>query len=142
MGQLETDAKIAARRRQLVAAAAKRSVHALVKEHQRAGHTIRVAGLVVGSMTDPERITNPHIRAHALEGQLFRAVVAESLELCGVRSSAILERDVYARSAKVLGRTETELKRLLSQLGKSLSGPWRSDEKCAALAAWIALGTR
>ena len=37
------------------------------------------AGLVVGSLIDPARIGNPHVRAHASEGKLFREIVESGL---------------------------------------------------------------
>ena len=40
-----------------------------MKAYRAAGHEVRSAGLVVGSEIDPAKITNPHIRAHALEGR-------------------------------------------------------------------------
>jgi hypothetical protein len=38
-----------------------------------------------------------------------------------------------------LARLEDDLKRALIGLGRSLGGPWRAEEKLAALAAWMVL---
>jgi hypothetical protein len=131
-------AKVIEQLAKLVQRAASASVGELVKEW-RAGHEIRDAGLVVGSLIDPARIKNDHIRAHALEGQLFRVSVEEALRSNGLTWVAITEREVYSAAAAALARSEEELKRAVSELGRAVAGPWRADEKTAALAAWMAL---
>lgn len=127
-----------ARLLKIVQRATSASVGELVKEW-RAGHEIRGAGVVVGSLIDPASIKNDHIRAHALEGQLFRVSVQEALLSTGLTSDAIPERDVYSTGAAALSIPEDELKRAASELGRALGGPWRAEEKTAALAAWMAL---
>jgi hypothetical protein len=122
----------------IVRRATSASIGVLVKEWRGAAHEIRGAGLVVGSLIDPATIKNDHIRAHALEGQLFRVSVQEALVKNGLTSVAIPERDVYSRAAAALGTSEDELKRAVSELGRAVAGPWRADEKTAALAAWMA----
>jgi hypothetical protein len=139
MGQLETDLATLKRRRQVVTRAAERSIRMLVKEYRGVGYEPRCAGLVVGSLINPETISNPHIRAHALEGQLFRTVLEDWLRACEITSTVFLERDLYGSAAKVLQRSESELKRILARPGKQVAPPWRSDEKGAALAAWMVL---
>jgi hypothetical protein len=132
-------AKIVERLRKVVLSAAEQSIKELLTNCHNAGHQVRAAGIVVGSDIDPTRIANDHIRAHALEGRLFRTAVEEALKLHGLRSSIIVERDAYARAAAQLARPEARLKRELTELGRSVGGPWRADEKMATLAAWLAL---
>ena len=121
------------------------SVGELVKEwggagpEAGAGCEIRGAGLVVGSLNDPAAIRNDHIRAHALEGQLFRVAVEDALRPNGLTSVAIPERDVYSRAVAALSLPEDELKQSVTELGRAIAGPWRADEKTAALAAWMML---
>src|SRR2546425_13081082 len=91
---------------------------------------------------DPARIANDHIRAHALEGALFRTALAAALDSQGVPCSVVVEREAYARAAALLKRTEAQLRRAVTDLGRSLDGPWRADEKTATLAAWMALRRR
>jgi len=112
------------------------------RRYRHAGHAIRAAALVVGSVIDPARIANDHIRAHALEGALFRTALAAALDSQGVPCSVVVEREAYARAAALLQRTEAQLRRAVTDLGRSLEGPWRADEKTAALAAWMALRRR
>src|ERR1044071_8806583 len=45
---------------------------------------IKRAAMVVGSVIDPDSLGNPHVRVHALEGKLFREVVAAALAERGI----------------------------------------------------------
>lgn len=90
-------------------------------------------GSVIG---DPHSIANPHIRAHALEGQLFRTTLAAALRARGIRSAVFRERDIYAAATKSHGRSPEQIKRALVALGNS-TRPWRGEQKLAALAAWL-----
>ncbi len=95
--------------------------------------------LVVGSDADPAKLGNPHVRAHASEGRLFREVLEDAARACGLPSRAIVERDLYAEAEKALGRSAEDLRRAVTSLGASLGRPWRAEEKTAALAAWLTL---
>jgi hypothetical protein len=139
MGTLQTDDAKVERLMKLIAKVALGSGTELMKSYKSEGRQIRRANLVVGSDIDPAKISNPHIRAHTLEGRLFRTVLHDALDSCGVKCSVIVERNAYKQAAAVLKRSEPELKQLLTQLGRSLEGPWRTDEKLATLAAWLAL---
>jgi len=94
---------------------------------------------MVGSQIDPESIANSHIRAHALEGRLFRTALAEALRAHRMPCRIIVEREAFSKAILVLSRTEAELKRVLSGLRLSGKKPWRADDKLAALAAWMVL---
>jgi hypothetical protein len=98
------------------------------------------AALVVGSLIDPERVGNPHIRAHAHEGRLFRTVLEDALQSHHVTYDLFLERELRARAVGDLKRPAAAIARTLTAFGKALGGPWRADEKAAATAAWLALG--
>jgi hypothetical protein len=92
---------------------------------------VRAAGIVVGSVIDPARIPNDHIRAHAEEGRLFRRVVEEGLRKRRVPVRVMVEKELWVKGAR--------LRKRVAALGESVEGPWRADEKAAALAAWMAL---
>jgi hypothetical protein len=139
MGTLEEDAAKIKRRTQVVQRVAKRSVAALLADCQAAGHEPATAGLVVGSLVDPAKIANPHVRAHALEGRLFRSVLEDSLRGHGITCQVVTERDAYAKAAVALARSEDDLKSALARLGRDYGGPWRAEEKLAALVAWMNL---
>ena len=123
----------------LVAVAAKRSVKDLLKQATDAGYEVQSAAMVVGSLGDPAMLHNDHIRAHALEGQLFRSVLEDAFQAHGMLCSAFLEKGAYITAAEKLRITEAAAKRTIAQLGESQEGPWRAEEKMAALAAWVAL---
>ena len=139
MGILEEDQAKIRSRTAIVRRVASLSVNSALDDFAMTGHQVLQVGLVVGSLTDPKLISNPHIRAHALEGQLFRSVLVETVEAHGLPCSVILEREAYTKAAATLARPEEDMKRVVSALGRSLGGPWRADEKLAALAAWINL---
>ena len=117
------------------------SVTGLIRDYQ-SGHTVRGAGVVVGSLIDPQTIANDHIRIHALEGQLFRGVVTDAAERRGVRCAVWRERDIWDEGIKTLKRPEKELRGIVSALGGNVEGPWRAEHKAATLAAWLVLARR
>jgi hypothetical protein len=139
MGTLEEDRAKIRQRTKVVQRVAARSVAELLRDYRAAEHALRGAGLVVGSQIEPASIQNPHIRAHALEGQLFRTVLEDALQAHGLASLVIVERDAYAQAAAVLGRSEGDMKRAVAGLGRTLGAPWRTEEKLAALVAWMVL---
>jgi hypothetical protein len=139
MGKLETNAATLKRRVQSVRRATERSIADLIQRCADDGCAIHRAALVVGSLIDPESIANPHIRAHALEGRLFRTVLEGVLRWRGIQCAIFTERDVYPRALKLLGQSTVQIRRTIAELGRLVSGPWRADQKVAALAAWTSL---
>jgi hypothetical protein len=111
---------------------AAKEMRRLLEEH--AG--IRRAAVVVGSIIDPDSLGNPHVRVHALEGKLFREVVAEALDERGIECGVLVERDAYTKVAKDTAASEDRLRTDIAALGHGRIKPWRSEEKLATLAAW------
>lgn len=136
----ESDSPEIARRVKIVKRCAKKSMNALVEEACgiEPGENARAA-LVVGSVIDPLKIGNPHIRAHAREGMLFRTVVEDALRSRGIECDVIVEKQLATTATTGLRRPAAEIKRALAAFGKTLGGPWRAEEKAAATAAWLAL---
>jgi hypothetical protein len=141
-GTQQTDEAEIKRLTRIVSRCADRSVRGLVDACRVAGLSPQRINLVVGSTTDPLSIRNQHVRAHAQEGQLFRSVMEVATARYTLRCSVLLERDVYEIAARALGHGTQELRRLLTDLGRPLGPPWRTEEKAAALAAWLALADR
>lgn len=140
MGARARDAaKLEAVLRGIVDRATRKSFRTLMEDYRAAGRAVRGVALVVGSEMDPAKIANDHIRAHALEGQLFRTALDRAVRARRLPCSVVVERAVYATAASVLKRPESQLKRAVTDLGRSLHGPWRADEKTATLAAWMTL---
>jgi len=136
----EEDTREIARRVRIVKRCAKKSVAALVSEMEREALAERTwrAALVVGSLIDPNTVGNPHIRAHAHEGQLFRLVLEEALAEHAVDCDVIVDKQLASQVAKELGRPAS-VARAVASFGKTLGGRWRAEEKAAATAAWLAL---
>ena len=136
----EEDAREIARRVAVVKRCARRSVGALVKALERVDpkHHPRAA-LVVGSLIDPDTVANPHIRAHAHEGRLFRTVLEDSLRTHEVDCAVVVDKQLSAQAAKTLGRPPAAIARTVAAFGKSIGGPWRAEEKAAATVAWLVL---
>lgn len=99
----------------------------------------RAAALVVGSLIEPEKVANQHIRAHASEGKLFRTVLERALRDLGVTCSVHVEKSVAETARAALHQTDAGIRRTLEAFGRSLGKPWRAEEKSAATAAWMSL---
>lgn len=142
MGKLETDSAKINQRERMVRSISQQSLARLLKNYRRKGFRIMRAALVVGSQINPANIANPHIRAHALEGRLFRSAVAETLQAHEIRTEILLERDAYSSVATRLKQSSDYVKRAIQDLRRSAPAkglPWRAEEKLAALAGLFAL---
>jgi hypothetical protein len=136
------DRREIARRTRIIERCAKRAVADLLGGQAETATRDRLpihAALVVGSVIDPDIVGNPHIRAHACEGRLFRTVLEDALTACGVTCDVIVEKQLGAQAASALNKSEPAIRRTVSAFAKTLGSPWRSDEKAAAMAAWTAL---
>jgi hypothetical protein len=138
-GRLETNAKKVERRTDIVQHVTMQSITTLLDDYRRKGYAITHASLVIGSKRDPATIANPHIRAHALEGQLFRSALEQALNAHGIRTVILLERGAYDKAIIQLKKTSVDVRRMIQDFGRLTEGPWRVEEKLAALAAWVAL---
>ena len=135
----EEDERQIAKRVKIVERCASRSIAALLEDERFDGFACRGAGLVVGSVIDPATVGNPHIRAHASEGRLFRSVLESALEAHGISCNVIVEKQLTKKAAAGLKRTDAEIRGVVAGFGKALGGSWRAEEKAASTAAWLAL---
>jgi hypothetical protein len=124
---------------EVVASAARKSVRELLAQANAEGFEVRRAGLVVGSLVDPATLHNDHIRAHGLEGQMFRTVLGDALGDQKISHRVLLEKNAYRTASPVLGQSAAQAKKMIAKLGESHEGSWRAEEKLAALAACLAL---
>lgn len=115
----------------------RQSVAAFIRELQKTGRRFDGAGIVVGSLIDPADIANEHIRIHALEGQLFRGIVKAATDRRNLASVVWRARDLYGFAATSLKRSESDVRQTMIGLARSVDGPWRAEQKAAALAAWL-----
>jgi hypothetical protein len=141
MGKLETNAVKLRSRLQIVRRVTKHSVAKIVSDHRRHGHKIHRAGFVVGSQIDPALIANPHIRAHALEGQLFRTALADALCAHRIQCVVLSEREAFTKAATLLKKSVAELQSVINEMKRTTRGPWRAERKLATIAAWFALAS-
>lgn len=114
----------------------------LVREAQAEGAIVCGVGIVGAGDRNLEKIGSTHIRAHAAEGVLFRAVLE-----AGAAANALPNRRFDERSLDQTAEAELKLpiakiKAQLVEMGRSAGSPWRADEKAAATAAWLALAGR
>jgi len=138
-GVEQRDRKKVQRLAAIVRRCTRRSVGLLLREYRAAGFRLRGAALVVGSVGDPARITNPHILAHASEGWLFRTALETAALRCALPCTTIPERALFPQAAKSLRRSASDIKRKVTALGRLRGGTWRAEEKAAAVAAWLVL---
>ena len=141
-GKLEVDSKKINRRTDTVRRVTEQSIAKLLADCRHNDYAIKHASLVVGSQLDPATIANPHIRAHALEGQLFRSALEQALNVHGIHTAILLERDAYDKAAKQLKKPSLDVRRTIQDIGRFTDGPWCAEQKLAALAAWFSLGQR
>lgn len=133
----ETDPRVLAQRVRIVERCARASVDALLA--QGVARNCRRASLVVGSLIDPDTVGNPHIRAHACEGRLFRTALQSALERHNVRCDVIVHKQLAGRASAELKRRGADVARVVGRFGKTVGAPWRADEKAASTAAWLLL---
>ncbi|MBW2413645.1 MAG: hypothetical protein JRG76_03965 [Deltaproteobacteria bacterium] len=123
------------------------AIRALVQELTAAGLAPAAVALVVGSDGDPSKIANPHVRAHASEGRLYRDVLEEAAEACGLDTLVLVEKELWGQAEVALGPAPGPpfgpggggLKHIVTGMGASVGRPWRAEEKAATVAAWLAL---
>ena len=142
-GELESDEAILHTRERVVRNISQESLTKLLTGYQERGFWVKSAALVVGSQIDPAKISNPHIRAHALEGRLFRSAVVDILNDRKIRTDVLLERDAYSPVAARLKQSSDDLKQVIQNLRRSApvkDESWRAEQKLAAVAALFALG--
>src|SRR3989440_6466961 len=110
---------------------AKKALAKLIEEQQSNGRKIAGVGIVGAPDRELGRIGNPHIRAHAAEGVLFRRVLDLAAQSNGLKWQVFSDRNFDEAMAGKLGAKYARVKQSLSDLGRSISPPWRADEKQA-----------
>jgi hypothetical protein len=111
----------------------------LVRDLRAAGLRVSAVGIAGSADRVLEKIGNPHIRAHAAEGILFRQVLESAAKANRLRPRTFGEKGIEDLAALELGITVAKLKQHLSELGRSAGAPWRSEQRIASIAAWLTL---
>jgi len=118
---------------------ARKTLATIIKDLKADGFVLKSLCVVGSKDRDLGRIGNYHIRAHAAEGILFRRVLELAAAANDIRARTFSDREIEQLGAAQLKLSPASLKQALNDLGRSLDPPWRSDEKHAALAAWLML---
>jgi hypothetical protein len=112
---------------------------AVIGELQSKGFSLRSIGIVGSPNRALDRIGNPHIRAHAAEGILFRRVLEVAANEQKVPWRAFSDRNFDETAAAELRQTADKIKTMLAEIGRSAGKPWQVDQRMAASAAWMTL---
>lgn len=111
----------------------------LVSELTADGFKVSGVGIVGAADRDLARIGNFHIRAHAAEGLLFRQVLNLAAEANGLKWRLLPDKEFETAVKADLGSKAGAVKQKIMQLRLSVDPPWRTEEKQAAMAAWLML---
>ncbi len=125
-------------------ARAEGAVRGAMADLRSAGHDPRVLGLLAATgrvLPGLREVLASHALIHAAEGELFRDALRAASVRCGLSLTNVREKDLEARAATALGRSDAQRRQTLAAWGKALGPPWTQDEKRAALVAWLALAT-
>jgi len=122
-----------------IEAIARKALAQMIKEQRAKGMQVSGVGIVGAKDRDLARIGNPHIRAHAAEGILFRHVLDLAAEANGLKWRAFVDRQFDEITSAELGSQSAMVKRKMNDMGRGLAPPWRAEEKQAATAAWLVL---
>ena len=119
--------------------AATKALKGLVKEIESDGFKVIGVGIVGAGDRNLEKIGSTHIRAHAAEGVLFRYVLEVAAQSNKLAQRRFDERNIDQIVQAELRLPPAGIKARLAEMGRAAGSPWRSDEKAAAMAAWIVL---
>ncbi len=106
------------------------------------GGTTDVCGILAGSRSvqdDLAAVLRSHPLIHTAEGVLYRGAAVSACESRGLRAVLASEREVWSRAAGAWNIAETELRRNVDALRKTVGPPWSADHKTCTAIALLAL---
>jgi hypothetical protein len=109
---------------------------------QARGYCVAGGAILQGSgraLPPLPQILAAHPLIHTAEGVFFRGIFQEAFEQLELRVSGIREKDLDEQCAAILGRKALALRKKIAAFGKQLGSPWTTDQKLAALAAFLVL---
>jgi hypothetical protein len=122
-----------------IEAAASDALAGLVRDVRDKGFKVAGVAIVGAPARRLESIGNPHIRAHAAEGVVYRHALETAAAANDLEASAFVEKGLLESVQAALGLSENVVRSNLARVGEELGRPWRADEKLAAMAAWVVL---
>lgn len=112
---------------------------------EREGYRLERGGLLLAAgraLPELEKILMSHALIHSADGELFREVIREACEGCGVQVKCVKVKELLKECGKKFSIGEAELLRRVTEMGKPFGAPWSQDEKFATLVAWLANAER
>ena len=134
--------KIAEQYVQAIEVVASNALVELIGDLKSRGYAIAGVAAVGSHDRQLDRIGNPHMRAHAAEGMVFRHAIETAAAAEGFRAHSFSDRTILDDGAARLHLSPHELESRLKDIGSQAGPPWRADHKAAAVGAWIALSSR
>lgn len=86
-----------------------------------------------------EEILRSHPLIHAADGDHFRSAITGAAARRGLALVRVPARELESQAAVATGTSVPALRQLLQTAGRECGPPWRSDQKSAALLAWLVL---
>jgi hypothetical protein len=122
-----------------IEAIARKALKQLIDELKSDGFKVSGVGIVGAADRDLARIGNFHIRAHAAEGLLFRQVLNLAAEANGLKWRLLADKNFDQTLRVEFGSEAASVKQKVTDIRKAVAAPWRTEEKQAAIAAWLML---
>jgi len=117
-------------------------VRGVMRRCQAQGLKLRGCGVQVGSPVprwSTAEVLAVHIRMHKVEGEMFRGILVEAAQACGLRVTTLPSKAPLDAAARLLRLPSARLDAQLLALRKSAGPPWGGHEKEAAAAALAVL---
>jgi hypothetical protein len=114
------------------------SLSALAAELREAGQEVRAAAILAGrgrAGASLERVLASHSQIHVAEGNAVRDAFAHALERLEIQCARIEQQTVLGNAAAELRTSAVEIERRLRATRPERAGPWRQEQRLAALAA-------
>jgi hypothetical protein len=102
----------------------------------------KAAGIPCGSRPVPADLTmvlRSHPMIHAAEGALFQRALASACQSCELSVISAREREIWLNAAGPWTLKESELRKQVDGMRKSVGAPWGTDQKTATAFALLAL---
>jgi hypothetical protein len=103
---------------------------------------VKAAGIPCGSRPVPEDLSavlRSHPMIHTAEGALFQRAISSACRECGLSVVPVREQEAWLKAASTWSLKETELRKQVDGLRKSVGAPWGADQKAATAFAMLAL---
>lgn len=114
----------------------------LLQQVKKRGYRVTGSGILLSSgrpLLDFAKILASHTLIHTAEGEFFRKVFRDALEKLKIPVTGIRERELQAQAEARFGKAAPKLQDRITELGRALGPPWTTDQKTAALAAFLVL---